>query len=176
MAHTLLAVAVPEAEPLVRELVARWEPSYDVGGAGDLLAHITVLSPFVSPDAVEDDLVAALAGHFRSVPSFRYQLNEVRSFPGNVVYLAPDAPELFRELTASTCDRFPGYLPYGGKYPSVTPHMTVGPIQSDEMEAALRDAGAKAVPLSCHAREVRLIVNDHQSFQTVERFPLGGAM
>jgi len=129
--------------------------------------------PFVPPDAVDGGLSTALAGHFRGESPFPYRLTEVRSFPGNVVYLAPDEPGRFQRLTESTCDRFPGYPPYGGKYSGITPHMTVGKIRSDEVEAALRLAGQQAVPLLCHARGVRLILNDGRSFRTMERFSLG---
>ena len=65
-------------------------------------------------------------------------------FSETVVYLAPELPDPFEELTARTVEAFPAYPPYGGKFDTVVPHMSLGPIWSPEMERALVAAGAVA--------------------------------
>jgi 2'-5' RNA ligase len=175
MAHTLLAIPVPAAEALVRGLAAQWERTYDLGGPEDVHAHVTVLGPFVAPEAVDDQLHGALRSFFAGVSPFAFRLEEVRVFTDDVVYLAPEPAERFTELTAAVVAAFPGYPPYGGRFASVVPHLTIGPIWSPEMKRALIAAGEAFVPVETVADEVRLIVNDDSSFRTVARYPFGRA-
>lgn len=175
MTHTLLAVPVPAADALVRSLTAQWERSYDLGGPGDVHAHVTVLGPFVAPDAVDDELHAALRSFFAGVSPFPFRLEEVRVFRDDVAYLEPEPAERFTELTSAVVGAFPGYPPYGGRFASVVPHLTIGPIWSPEMKRALIAAGEAFVPVDTVADEVRLIVNDDTSFRTVARYPFGRA-
>lgn len=173
MAHTLLAVPVPAAEALVRRLATEWEPSYDLGGPDDIQAHVTVLGPFVPLDTVDDQLHDALRSIFAGVSPFTFRLEEVRVFSDDVVYLTPEPFERFAELTAAAVAAFPGYPPYGGRFASVVPHLTIGPIWSVEMKRALIAAGEAFVPVEAVASEVRLILNDDSSFRTLARYPFG---
>lgn len=136
MTHTLLAVPVPEADALVRRLASEWEPTYDLGSVDDIQAHITVLGPFVPIDEVDDHLHDRLRQHCAKKRVFPYRLAQVALFAENVVYLAPEPAQTFRELTLDAEAAFPGYPHYGGKF-AITPHMTVGPIRSPDMEQAL---------------------------------------
>ncbi len=174
MVHTLLAVPVPSADPLVRRLTAKWEPSYALGGVDDVHAHVTVLGPFVPVEAVDEQLDATLREVYEATSPFDFRLEEVRVFSGSVVYLAPEPADRFAQLTADAVKAFPGYPPYGGKFDAVVPHMTLGPIWSPEMERALVAAGIAAVPIDATANEVRLILNDDRSFHTIGRYPFGG--
>jgi 2'-5' RNA ligase len=173
MAHTLLAVPVPEAEELVRRLAAEWEPSYDLGGPDDILAHVTVLGPFVPPGEVDDRVHLDLRSLFGAASRFPFRLTEVRVFGGDVVYLTPDPAERFTDLTAMAFEAYPDHPPYGGKYVHVVPHLTIGPIWSEEMKRALIAAGEAFVPVEAVATEVRLILNDDTSFRTLARYPFG---
>jgi hypothetical protein len=174
VAHTLLAVPVPEADALVRRLTSEWEPSYDLGTDGDVMAHVTVLGPFADLadlPSLEPTLLDALT----DVEPFAFRLDAVDVFPGQVVVLKPAPAAPFIELTARLFERFPGHPPYGGRFAEVIPHLTVGPIWSDAMERSLRVAAEAVVPLPCVADEVRLIHNDDRSFRTVARYALGSA-
>jgi hypothetical protein len=175
VAHTLLAVPVPAADPLVRELTARWEPTYDLGTDADVMAHVTVLGPFVAVDRVAaiDALVREVVG---AASPFEFVLAAVGRFAGDVVYLRPEPAAPFLALTAELHRRFPDHPPYGGRFSDVQPHLTVGPIGSADMERDLVAAAEAVVPLRCVADEVRLILNDHASFRTLARYPLGNSL
>jgi 2'-5' RNA ligase len=174
MVHTLLAVPVPAADPLVRRLTAEWEASYELGGVDEVHAHVTVLGPLIPVEAVDDQLHATLRRMYEATAPFDFRLEEVGVFTGTAVYLAPDPARRFAKLTADAVKAFPSYPPYGGKFDNVVPHMTLGPIWSPEMERALVAAGTAAVPIEATATEVRLILNDHKSFHTIGQYPLGG--
>jgi hypothetical protein len=78
-------VLVPEAERLVADLRLR----YDSAAALGVLAHVTVLYPFVSPvDEVTSDRVDRICRRHRP---FTAELAAVDRFPGLVVWLRPRA-------------------------------------------------------------------------------------
>ena len=174
MPHSLLAVPVPAADPLVRSLTSHWEPAYDLGSGDDVLAHVTVLGPFVELEQVAEvePVVRAVVAE---VAPFDFVLDEVGRFDGVVVFLRPRPAARFVELTARLHERVPDHPPYGGAFDEVIPHATVGPIRSPAMERVLVEAAEAAIPIAAHADEVRLIWNDDRSFRTVARYPLGRA-
>ncbi len=57
---TALALQVPEAEELVQEHRMRYEPSAALG----VPAHITLLSPFVEPEAIDEEELRAFFAEF----------------------------------------------------------------------------------------------------------------
>src|SRR5690348_1437998 len=114
-----IIVPVPEAEPIVRA----WRERYDAVASQGVPAHITLLYPFLSADALDADGQAFLTELFARTPSIRVRLVAIGRFP-EVVYLVPEPVDWFVELTRALSDRF-GLLPYGGLYESVVPHLTV---------------------------------------------------
>jgi 2'-5' RNA ligase len=137
VAETALLVPVPAAEPLVHEHRRAHDPVAPLG----VPAHITVLYPFVPPDALDDELEAAIADVLRGFTAFDYELREVRRFDDGVLYLAPEPDEPFAALTDAISTRWPEHPPYGGGFDTVIPHLTVAmadgaPVAA--MEADLR--------------------------------------
>jgi 2'-5' RNA ligase len=171
--QTLLAVPVPEAEHLVRAVVDRYETEFAGARAEDCLAHITVLTPFLPLDGCTEPVRAKLGALFAERRAFRFRLGEVEVFPGEVVYLAPEPAHVFVDLTRAAVEAFPGFLPYGGRFRDVIPHLTVGPIRSAEMERELVELAGNAVPIDTVARAVALIEYRPDAFETVATFPFG---
>jgi 2'-5' RNA ligase len=121
VAETALLVPVPAAEPLVREHRLAHDPVAPLG----IPAHITVLYPFVPPDALDDALEGAIAEVLRGFAAFDYELRDVRRFDDGVLYLAPVPDEPFAALTDAIAARWPEHPPYGGGFDTVIPHLTV---------------------------------------------------
>ena len=72
------------------------------------------------------------------------------------VWLAPRPDAPFRALTKAVSAAFPGYLPYGGAYDDVVPHLTVGDRPAGgvtELRAAEADV-LRCLPI--HARISRV--------------------
>ena len=88
--QSALIVPVPSAEPAV----AKWRARHDPSAAFGMPAHVTVLYPFLAPDAitqaVERDLESVLSPH----PAFPFRLVGVDRFDG-VLYLEPSRPSPF---------------------------------------------------------------------------------
>jgi 2'-5' RNA ligase len=155
--QTHLVVPVPAAEALVR------------------LAHITVLAPFLPLQSCTDAVLAEVGALFDRRRTFSFRLNEVAVFPGDVVYLAPEPSEVFVELTDAAVAAFPPLLPYGGRFGDVIPHLTVGRIESPEMEGELVALAQRAVPIDAVARDVALIQLRADGFETVATFPFAAS-
>jgi hypothetical protein len=129
--------------PEVAEVAEPWlEHSAGARPSHGIPAHVTLLFPCPPPT---DDLCDVLEGF----PAFDVAFRETRRFPG-VVYLAPLPAEPFVRMTEAVCQRFPDWPPYGGEFPTITPHLTVAwGAKLEEAEADL----APRLPLRGRARE-----------------------
>jgi len=128
---------VAEAEPVVGNLRERFDPTATLG----VPAHMTVLYPFMPPEAIDDAILRRMQRAVLGIKAFEFRLDAVGRFPG-VVYLAPEPSEPFEELTARIASEFPDFPPYEGQYQSVIPHLTV--CSGNETEAADAEAQLRA--------------------------------
>jgi 2'-5' RNA ligase len=164
--ESALLVPVPEAEPCVRQHRFR----HDSVALRGVPAHITVLYPFVPPDAITDTTLASVRQVLARFPAFSFRLSRLERFPDGALFLAPDPAEPFAQLTAAFGDPFPDYPPYGGIHAEVIPHLTVAqtPVSTDELAEVERH-----LPIRCVAREAWLMVEgDDRQWSTRSRFAL----
>lgn len=90
-------------------------------------AHVTVLFPFMSPQAIGPAVIAELEHLFAAVSRFRFQLTHTDWFGDEVLWLGVRDPGPFRALTRCVAETFPDFPPYEGQFgDSLTPHLTVG--------------------------------------------------
>jgi 2'-5' RNA ligase len=124
--------------------------------------HVTLLFPCPNePDGIAE----VLAG----VEAFDVELSELRRFPQGVVYLAPEPEAAFRELTEQLVERFPDWLPFGGEFEEVVPHLTVAWGEKlEEAEAAIEPL----LPLHGRAEQAVLFCRAApDSWEQVRSFP-----
>jgi hypothetical protein len=157
--RTALIVEVPEAEPQVGAI--RWE--HDTSAAKGVPAHVTILFPFADADDVDEDALAELFARF---PAFDFVLDRVERFEEGAVWLHPNPPARFQDLTAAVWQRWPHHPPYEGLYDEVVPHLTVSETPIDVNVQ---------LPVASRAREVTLIEEDESTgaWHARRRFPLG---
>lgn len=166
MPETALIVAVPEAEPLVRE----WRLRYDNADLG-IPAHVTLLYPFVPAEEVDERLVAELGELFAAVPAFSVAFRRVARF-ADVAWLAPEPDEPFRRLTELIVGRYPTYPPYEGIHDEVIPHLTVA-VGDAELQDRVDAALTPALPIAAEVRDAVLLVEQADgNWRTDSRFPL----
>jgi 2'-5' RNA ligase len=165
--RSALIVAVPEAEPLVHE----WRLRYDNARLG-IPAHITLLSPFVPAEQLQESLFGELSELFAGQPAISFSLTKLTEFPDQTLWLSPEPSEPFRRLTELIVERYPDFPPYEGIHEEVIPHLTVTSGDAsvrDELEAALTGH----LPVQAEAREVVLLEEQpDEHWRTRERFPL----
>jgi 2'-5' RNA ligase len=132
-----------------------------VGVPNDLPAHVTVLFP------APGDVVALTEVLGRFAP-FDVTFPRLDRFPG-LLWLAPEPAEPFVALTEAVVERFPSYPPYGGRYASIIPHLTVAAVSLDETAALVEPL----LPLHSHVDSVVLYESaDGRHWQDVQAFDL----
>ena len=169
--RTALVVLVPEAEAVVGQLRLALDPVAPLG----VPAHVTVLFPFMPAGELSEGVLTGLAALFGSTNAFEHSLVRSEWFGDEVLWLAPDAGERFRELTDLASTAFPEYPPYQGQFDDVVPHLTVadhGPL--DEMRDAER-AIQRHLPISSVAQAVTLMVEQRLGrWEAAAAFALDG--
>lgn len=152
---------------------ARHHPS----AAEGIPAHVTLLYPFREPRLIGPDTLDTLARCFAATAAFPFTLTAVRLLGEEVVYLAPEPDEPFRQLTLSLWRLFPDTPPYGGRHADIHPHLTVaqiaGRLARDAVAADLAAAAVERLPIAARADHVALLDNTAGPWQTRGRFTLG---
>lgn len=171
--ESAILVPVPEAEPVVGLLRARLDPSAGLG----VPAHVTVLFPFVPPDAITGTVIEMAAAAVASVSAFDCEFGRSCWFGEDVVWLAPEPAEPFRAMTSAVHAAFPRFPPFAGAYPCVVPHLTIGD-RPESGSGALRAAAAEvlpALPVRTHVSSAWLMTGTQTpgSWRVIARLPLG---
>jgi 2'-5' RNA ligase len=153
--ETAVIAAVPAAEFLVSE----HRQQFDVAAGWGVPAHVTVLYPFVAPEAISDDVIAILATAVKSVSAFDCHFVRTRWFDQDVLWLDPEPAQPFRQLTAAVWRAFPQHPPYGGAYDDVVPHLTIAEQRLADMPTllAVERAVQSGLPFVAHIESVLLI-------------------
>ncbi len=164
---------VSGAEPVV----SKHRQHMDSSASWGVPAHVTVLSPFLPPEAVNDEALDLLSRTVASVDAFDCTFATTGWFGTDVLWLAPQSEEPLRRLTAAVWAAFPAYPPYGGAFSDVVPHLTVAECALGGF-AALRDAEAEvrpSLPFSQRLDHALLITGSQQphSWRTLKRLDLG---
>ena len=174
MRESGLLLPVPVAEPTVRELRQRYDPSALHG----VPAHITLLGPFVSPDELDATVLAELRDFFGAVEPFAFALRRTGRFP-DTLYLAPEPAEPFIRLTEALVECWPNHPSYGGAFDEIVPHLTVAHGADDAVLDAIAQAVKTNLPVEAHADEVLLLAGEAEDgrctgpWNEIERFQLG---
>jgi 2'-5' RNA ligase len=171
--ETAVVVPVPPAEPVIGVHRTRLDQAAGWG----VPAHVTVLYPFVAPDRIDDEVLAALRRAVGTVPAFDAVWRRTGWFEQGVLWLAPEPAEPFRALTAAVVREFPDHPPFGGVYPEVVPHLTVANgAPMEEMRAAER-AIRPLLPFAMRVVHVQVLAGTtiDRSWRVLADLPLGRA-
>jgi 2'-5' RNA ligase len=157
--ESALVVLAPAAEAVAQPVRDRYDPS----AAAGMPAHITLLFPFKAPDEIDDITLATLRDCFARFEPIRFSLGTIKRFPTEVLYLAPEPDEPFRQLTRAIWKLFPDTPPYGGKWPDIIPHLSLAWLADDARLTEVADDFARAsagkLPIAAIASEVALMDN-----------------
>jgi hypothetical protein len=172
MHETALIIAVPACEPAVGRFRERYDSSAVVG----VPAHVTLLYPFLAPDAVSADDLAALTTLFASAVAFDVVFARCRRFGTRVLWLAPEPDEPFLDLMHRLFERWPECPPYHGTIPrdDIVPHLTISDSTEGDHLDRIELAVAASLPVRTRVTEALLIENRTGRWTTRETFLLGG--
>ena len=171
--QTAVIVPISAAEPVVSHHRLRLDRAASWG----VPAHLTILFPFVAPPDVDDAVITRLAAVFAATSPFDCTFAECCWFGEDVLWLAPDRAQEFRDLTSAVAVEFPDHQPYGGEHDDVVPHLTVGESRRGslaELRAAEVDV-SRRLPFCAHIDHALLIAGTDQpnSWHPVATLPFG---
>lgn len=138
---------------------------------GATTPHITLVSPFVDPDDLDDGLLRELEEFFADVVPFQVRLDRLSRFPGGTAYLAPDSVAPFRHLVHELARRFPD-LPRGQVGPATLPHVEV-PLDEGQDLSDLEAELEPWLPAITLAREADVWWVEDGEARRVADFPFG---
>ena len=176
MSRTLLALLLPEAEPWVGDLRARFDPSARLG----FPPHITLVYPFFDSDDLSavrlrrlDEVVSAHA-----VPSFG--LDRVDTFP-STVWLAPEPAEPIAALASALEAAFPERPRAAQEFERFVPHLSVARnLRGREALSGMVDALSSRLPprgtVTYVCQHVRVMQRDAQGWRSIRSSPLGQSL
>ncbi|MGI6876972.1 2'-5' RNA ligase family protein [Amycolatopsis sp. 3B14] len=153
--RSVLAIPVPAADPLLAR-AAELSPAARRG----LPAHISLLYPFRPAADLDEATVTALADALERQPAMEVRFERCHHHDG-FVYLRPDPLQPLTGLIAALRRRWPGVVPYDGRFgEDVGAHLTVAMGASPREAAALVRAVEATLPLSARLTEAWLAVFD----------------
>jgi hypothetical protein len=171
--ETALIVLVPEADALVKPFRDQYDPSAAFG----MPAHITLLYPFKPPNEIDEVTLNNLRRCFARFAPIQFSLSAIRRFPVEVLYLAPEPDEPFRQLTLAIWDQYPETPPYGGKWPAIVPHLSVAYLADEQKLSGITNdfvqASQRKLPIRATASEVALMDNPSGRWQIRAKLSLG---
>ncbi|MGO2520913.1 MAG: 2'-5' RNA ligase family protein [Microbacterium sp.] len=171
MSRTALIVEAPASATL-----AALREKFAADARFDVPPHLTVLFPFVPAELIDNVVTERLARTFRGMREFDFSLTRTGWFGEEVLWLAPESPAPFIELTAAVTRAFPAYPPYGGVHDGSVPHATVGDSAGYEALQQAERTIREELPLRGTASAVALLIEDSRGHWRRERlfaFSLG---
>lgn len=166
--ETALVIALRDAEPFD---AVRREFAVDTFECG-IPFHLTLLYPFAPREELTADVLDETRAFFAGRAPFVFELTRVAAWP-RVVYAVPEPDDELRACMRALWGLFPQWPPYGGAFPDVVPHATLGedvdgPAVCAEIERRVRPH----LPRRCQAEDVALLEEFAPGrWRERERFP-----
>ena len=170
--ETAVLLCVPEAE----DLVGPWRDKADPSAARGVPAHVTLLTPFLPAERIDEGVVAELSWFFAGVDAFEVRFDRVGEFaePG-VVYLDPVGPAL-DELATALARRWPEAPPYEGRVDAPHAHLTVVHTPDAALRAQAAEEAQAGLPLVATVAQAALwVCDEHGRWSEAHTFELGEA-
>jgi hypothetical protein len=163
MARTLLALLVPEAEPVVGSFRDIYDPSARRG----LGAHIILIYPFVDSELLTPGVLARLRDVAADMPAPMFRLAEVNTFP-SVVWLAPEPVRSIVNIATALERAFPDHPKGGGAFPEYVPHLSVARHVQHEKAAIINELQARIAdhgPIYGWCETMSLLVSENRRWR-----------
>jgi lincosamide nucleotidyltransferase A/C/D/E len=125
--------------------------------------HITLAFPFLPLESVTSDVIQQLAKMIENIPAFDFELEEIKWFGTDVVYLEPTHSDICHSLIVDLKDKFPDFHPYNDAFTSIIPHVTLSEHGSAADRRMVGKRALKFLPISCRATHVWMMTNNGSS-------------
>jgi hypothetical protein len=170
-ALTTIIAPVPTAE----EVVAAVRLGHDWPARVGVPAHVTLLGPFLPPEAVTEGVLDGLRAIFTQQTPIRFAFAGLRRV-GSIAYLAPAPHAELHLLTSALEDAFPEAPRYGEQFGGRLYHLTVARECDDTLFAELQALLSAALPIRASIEEAVLVERSAAGdVKPLDRFPFGRA-
>jgi 2'-5' RNA ligase len=168
--ETAVLLCVAEAE----DLVGPWRDKGEPSAANAVPAHVTLLTPFLPAEAVDEGVLAELRWFFAGVDAFRVSFAGVGEFADSgVLYLDPVGAAL-DELAESLARRWPETPPYAGRVDAPHAHLTVVRTADAALRAQAAEALRGSLPLDAVSSQAALwSCDEHGLWSEATTFAFG---
>ncbi|HOW55246.1 MAG TPA: 2'-5' RNA ligase family protein [Syntrophorhabdaceae bacterium] len=170
MTRSAFIVRVPEAERIVHRLRTHYDPR----AAAGIPAHIVILSPFMAPELIGDDVIQRARNVFSSFGPFTFVLKDIGRWPETTILFASPS-HCFTDITNAISEEFPDYPPYAEMYDEIVPHLTIADGNADNAyiaEHKLKTILDRHGPIESKCAIVDLIENSSGTWKTMHTFSL----
>ena len=160
-----IALIIPLRLPMPLETL-RQRTAPDAGFG--LPAHVTLLHPFASPEALDGNLRANLGAIVSGHAAFSFRLADQGQWPGTLfASVEPDLP--FRSLYEDLLTAFPAFPIHRGKFDFV-PHVTIAEGPFANAPEVINDPAWECLPTTLIVGFADLIVREADGWETKWRF------
>jgi hypothetical protein len=167
LGSTALILALPALDRSLGGLRRLYDPAAGLG----VVAHVTVLIPFVNVAELtgrDDALLSELCG---ATTAMDISFSTVGRFVGTV-WLAP-ASARCHDLISSVQSAWPLCVPYDQADRAVVPHLSVANGVDERTCELVAEALAGMLPLDATAEALTLLVWDGSRWDAAKHYPLG---
>jgi len=155
-----VVIEVPQAAPLVDE----WRRQYTYDGPLGVPAHVTLLTPFVPAERIDEQVEERLGAIVGREEPFDFVLRRTARFPeGPLLYLPPEPTEPFLRLTEAIAAEWPEHPPYEGIHDTIVPHLTVAEADVHVLDG-IAETLELELPIETRATEALLLEEGEDGF------------
>jgi 2'-5' RNA ligase len=155
-----VVIEVPQVAPLVDG----WRRQHTDDAPLGVPAHVTLLTPWVPAEQIDEQVEQRLADLLREADAFDFVLRRTARFrEGPLLYLPPEPPEPFVRLTEAIAAEWPEHPPYEGIHDTIVPHLTVAQAD-DGLLDEIADVLEPELPIESRATEALLLEEGEDGF------------
>ena len=174
--QSALILPVPEIEEIARP----YRSKYTTDGAAGMVAHITILYPFLQQYEMDEQAEKTLHDAISQINPFTFYLVGLNRFDTyHALYLEPEPEDDLLAVIQSIARVFPDHPAYGGSIAikKIRPHMTIAIMSSTEELDSIQEAFTREVtpllPIKVTAEELWIFVKMEGRWYYHNRVVLG---
>ena len=140
--QSALILPVPEIEEIARP----YRNKYTTDGAAGMVAHITILYPFLQQYELDEQAEKTLHDAISQINPFTFYLVGLNRFDTyHALYLEPEPEDDLLAVIQSIARTFPDHPVYGGSIAieKIQPHLTIAMTTSTEKLDSIQEAFSK---------------------------------
>ncbi|MGE0170933.1 2'-5' RNA ligase family protein [Nocardioides sp.] len=165
---TALLLPVPPADPILAAVAAQYPRTVRAG----VPAHLTALYPFLDHEQLSETTLDGCTRIAAELAPFSVEFSRCATEPG-MICLVPEPDENARRVIQLCEDEWPSVRPYGGKYASNSPHVSVALDPEPDHVPRILGIVEPLLPIRCEFSELHLVAYRAGAWGLCRRWSFG---